>query len=82
VFADGSRQRHRWDGREKWTVIEVVTPSELVSAEVDPDHIMALDCNRLNNSKCVEAFWTPVAKAVVHLMFWVQNVLSLAGLLG
>ncbi|BCW93551.1 MAG: peptidase [Thermoanaerobaculum sp.] len=82
VFADGSRQRHRWDGREKWTVIEVVTPSELVSAEVDPDHIMALDCNRLNNSKRVEALWTPVAKAVVHFMFWVQNVLSLAGLLG
>lgn len=82
VFEDGSRQRHLWDGREKWTLIEVVTNAKLVSAEVDPDHLMALDYNRLNNSKMVNASWAPVAKAMVHLWFWLQNVLSLTGLVG
>lgn len=82
VFADGSRQRHRWDGREKWTLIEVVTAARLVSAEIDPDHLMALDVNRLNNSKLVKPSWAPVTKAVVHLWFWLQNLLSFSELLG
>ncbi len=82
VFEDGTRQRHRWDGQEKWTLIEVAAPTKLVSAEVDPDHLMALDYNRWNNSKRVKPSWAPVAKIMEVVWFWLQNLFSLTGLVG
>ena len=81
-FADDHVERREWDGAERWVRFEVVRPAKLVSAEVDPDHVMALDINRLNNSRLIEPRQAPANKAFVHLLFWLQNLLAATALVG
>ena len=57
-------------------------PSRLESAEGDPDQLMVLDVNRLNNSRRVEPCSAPRVKLMTHLLFWIQNLLELASVLG
>ena len=81
-FADDHVVRREWDGQERWVRYEVVRPSKLVSAEIDPEHVMALDINRLNNSRLIEARSAPSAKIFVHLLFWLQNLLAATAFVG
>ena len=81
-FADDHVERREWDGQERWVRYEVVRPSKLVSAEIDPEHVMALDINRLNNSRLIEARSAPSAKIFVHLLFWLQNLLAATAFVG
>jgi peptidase M1-like protein len=53
IFADGSRAREHWDGRDRWKAYSWDRPVPLVSAEVDPDHVLLLDIDRTNNSRTV-----------------------------
>ncbi len=53
TFADGSTASERWDGRERWKLFTYDRTAAAVSAEVDPDHVLLLDINRLNNSHAV-----------------------------
>jgi aminopeptidase N len=50
TFADGTRAREHWDGRDRWKLYSWDRPSAALSAEVDPDHVLLLDINRTNNS--------------------------------
>jgi hypothetical protein len=81
-FADDHVERRAWDGRERWVRYEIVRPSKLVSAEIDPEHALALDVNRLNNSRLIEARPAPAAKIFVHFLFWMQNLLAATALVG
>jgi hypothetical protein len=81
-FADDTVERREWDGAERWVRYEVVRPAKLVSAEIDPDHTWALDVNRLNNSRLVEPRQAASTKLLVHLLFWLQNVLAATALVG
>jgi hypothetical protein len=49
-FADGSRQRRRWDGQGSWTALDYRGEVPLEAAIVDPDARVLLDDNLLNNS--------------------------------
>ncbi len=82
AFADDHVERRAWDGQERWVRYEIVRPAKLVSAEVDPDDVMALDINRLNNSRLIEARSAPTAKIFVHFLFWMQNLLAATALVG
>ena len=82
TFADDHVERREWDGEERWVRYEIVRGAKLVSAEVDPDHVMALDINRLNNSRLLEARKAPAAKILVHLLFWLQNAFAATALVG
>ncbi|HNX50251.1 MAG TPA: M1 family metallopeptidase [Thermoanaerobaculaceae bacterium] len=82
VFADGQVERHEWDGRERWQRFESLQKVKLVSAQVDPDDVMALDVNRLNNSRLLKPRRAPASKLLVHLLFWLQNLLAATALLG
>jgi len=82
AFADGHVERREWDGQERWVRYEVVRPAKLVSARVDPEEVMALDINRLNNSRLSEPRSTPSAKLFVHILFWLQNLLAASALVG
>ena len=81
-FADDHVERRAWDGQERWVRYEIVRPSKLVSAEIDPEHAMALDINRLNNSRLIDARPAPAAKIFVHFLFWMQNLLAATALVG
>ncbi len=81
-FADDHVERRQWDGAERWVRYEVVRPAKLVSAEVDPDHLMALDVNRLNNSRLVEPRQAAGYKLMVHMLFWLQNLFAATALVG
>lgn len=82
VFADGDRLRQRWDGRDRWVRYVEIRPAKLESVEIDPDHLMVLDVDPLNNSRRLEPNRMPVIKMLVHLEFWLQNVFSLTSVVG
>jgi hypothetical protein len=50
VFDDGTRQRERWDGVDRWQKLTFVRNARVVSAEIDPDHAVLLDTDFFNNS--------------------------------
>ncbi|HVU05376.1 MAG TPA: M1 family metallopeptidase [Polyangiaceae bacterium] len=49
-FEDGSRERRRWDGMERFRSFECEGPSRLVAAVVDPDLAVLLDDDLSNNA--------------------------------
>jgi hypothetical protein len=82
VFEDDETLRYEWDGRSRWKKYVEVRPAKLVSAEVDPDHLLTLDVDQLNNSRRLERNQKPAAKMITHLIFWLQNVLNLTSMVG
>ena len=80
VFADGQRSRVRWNGEERWVRFRVTGP-ELAWAEVDPDTVLLLDVDRLNNSRRVEPDRTASRRWGQRVRFWIQNVLETFSLL-
>ncbi len=82
VFENDETIRYEWDGRSRWKKYVEVRPAKLVSAEVDPDHLLTLDVDPLNNSKRLEKNRKPAAKMITHLIFWLQNVLNLTSMVG
>jgi hypothetical protein len=82
VFDDDERILHEWDGRSRWKKFVEIRPAKLISAEVDPDHLMALDVDPLNNSIRLEKNRKPAAKMITHLIFWFQNIFNLTAMVG
>jgi hypothetical protein len=74
----GAAGAEPWRGRFKR--LELTSETRLVSASVDPDDLLKLDVNRLNNARRSE----PDSKAAslwgARLLFWMQQLLALAGL--
>jgi len=81
TFADGSVERRQWDGEKRWARWTFRGGPKLVSAEVDPDQIMVLDSNRLNNSRTREEDPGPALGYLAQVLFWVQTLMAAAGLL-
>jgi len=79
-FEDGGVLRRQWDGEKRWIRWTLTTDRELVSAEVDPDGKLALDLNRLNNSRRKEPDRWPRRKLVTELLFWFQGFFAAGGL--
>ena len=82
VFEDGESVRYEWDGRSRWKKYVEVRQAKLVSAEVDPDHLLALDVDPLNNSIRLKKNRKPAAKMITHLVFWLQNLFQLTSMVG
>ena len=79
VFADGARERRRWDGRAPSIQLTHRGPAELVEARVDPDGRIPLEHERLANDWRVP-FRRPAWRAALRAGFWEQNLLQLVGL--
>lgn len=79
---DGRSLRRTWDGDRRWVSYTVRGPAKVVSAEVDPDHVMALDANRLNNSRTERARLTPATAFAADVLHWIQALFSAAAVLG
>lgn len=54
TFQDGTTQDTKWDGKEDWKRLTLEGPSRVVHAEVDPDRILWMDQDWLNNGRIFE----------------------------
>jgi len=81
TFADGSVERREWDGEKRWARWTFLGGPRLVSAEVDPDDVMVLDLNRLNNGRTREEDSGPALGYMARILFWVQTLMAATGLL-
>ncbi|HET7359455.1 MAG TPA: M1 family metallopeptidase [Rhodanobacteraceae bacterium] len=54
-FADGSSETVQWNDASLWRRFTWDKPARAVSAELDPQHMMFLDTDRLNDSRTVKA---------------------------
>jgi hypothetical protein len=75
---DGRKDGRPWLGR--WKRIELTGERRLVSATVDPANRLAIDVNRLNNSRRVEPDGRAAAHWGVRWVFWLQQMLAVVGL--
>jgi len=75
---DGQKDGRPWLGR--WKRIELTGERRLVSATVDPVNRVAIDVNRLNNSRRVEPDGRAAAHWGVRWVFWLQQMLAMVGL--
>jgi hypothetical protein len=55
TFADGSHQDMAVTAQQSWQRFELVTRSKAVSAELDPDGLLRMDANKLNDSYAIAA---------------------------
>jgi hypothetical protein len=62
VFDDGTRLREHWNGEDRWTKFTYTRNAKVISAEVDPDHVILLDTNFFNNSITTDANYIPAHK--------------------
>ncbi len=77
VFEDGHEIRESWDGRDRWRLVVVEREAKLDHAVVDPGHVLALDIDRVNNSRRVERrARMPAVKWGSKWMVWLQDLLA------
>jgi hypothetical protein len=83
-FADGQQASARWDGRQASKTFVFESESPAVAAEVDPDCILLLDENRLNNVRRLTSVSNvPTRRWVVRWMVWLEDaMLSSLAVLG
>jgi hypothetical protein len=76
TFDDGERVTEHWDGADRWKLYSYVRPASVVSAEVDPDHVLLLDVDYTNNSKTLQPSTGRAAtKWSLKWMVWLQDCL-------
>ena len=73
-FDDGKVLRRDWAGAARWVRWTFTGPAKLESVEVDPDHLLALDVDRLNNGRRAEPERAPALALVTDLMYWLQSL--------
>lgn len=77
VFEDGSEMRESWDGQDRWRRLDITGTVRADYAVVDPDRKLALDVNRLNDSR-LRGFG---AQGIVRLAgrwgLWMQGALHI-----
>jgi len=75
AFADGSSKTVRWEGERSWQRFSWTTHSKAVSAQLDPDHRIYLDTNKLDDSRTLESDrsaarrWGSDVAALVQTLF-------------
>ena len=75
-FADGTVQRERWDGVERWTTFGYQRPSRATRAFVDPDRVLLLDVDFTNNSRTLSPRAQQAAtKWSLTWLVWLQDAL-------
>lgn len=80
TFANGEQTWASWDGRDPARTIHFRGPSPATAAHLDPERVLLLDANYLNNA-IVPASPTnaPVGKWVARWIVWMQNTMLSSG---
>ncbi len=81
-FEDGSETREEWDGKARTKDLTFQRNVPVVKAEVDPDHVLAIDINYINNAKTVEPKTSAIWKYTISVLFWIQNVFHVLAVFG
>jgi len=79
VFSDGSRVREHWNGVDRWIKYTYIRNAKVVSAEIDPDHVVLLDKDLFNNSYSTRANNIPARKLTNLWLSVEQLAAQLAG---
>ena len=79
-FDDGSSERVKWTGVDRWKRFTFEKTTRAAWASVDPDAKVLLDVNWLNNGMRREPVQAPAQRMRMGLIFWVQNLLQGAGI--
>jgi hypothetical protein len=75
-FADGTMTDERWHGADRWRTFDYERESKLVAVEIDPERVLALDVNRVNNSWSATPHGERAAdRWALRWMGWLQHVL-------
>lgn len=77
-FADGSRQRKRWDGRGRFAAIDAESTSRLVAAVVDPDDRVLLD-DDLTNNRAISSGRRAAPRVVERVLYAGELALGVLG---
>ncbi|MEM7479828.1 MAG: M1 family metallopeptidase [Acidobacteriota bacterium] len=80
-FEGGRVERREWDGDRRWARFTFTDRSKIESAEVDPDQVLALDVNRLNNGRSREPDSAPATSFFASILYWLQNLFQTASVL-
>ncbi|MBT8461810.1 MAG: M1 family metallopeptidase, partial [Gemmatimonadetes bacterium] len=76
VFEDGEQVEWSWDGRSRWKRFVYEGPSRLAKAMVDPERVLLLDVNYVNNTRrLVPAGRWAAFKWAGKWMVWVQDLM-------
>ncbi len=82
TFKNGEQVRERWDGRDRWKMFTYERGVEAVSAQVDPERVLLLDIDYVNNSRTLEPRGDEAAtKWMLKWMVWLQDLLLTAAYL-
>jgi len=76
-FSDGELVRETWDGRDRVKVYRFAREATVVRAAIDPDNLVPLDIDRLNNSLRINPESTVPDKYTLKGFFWMQSLLQL-----
>lgn len=81
TFADGEEVLEEWNGKARSYEFEYVRAEKIVKAEIDPDNIISMDINLINNSKVVKKDKDVVWKYFSKVMMSFQSVFHLFSIL-
>ena len=80
TFAGGEQAWARWDGRDDSRTFRFQGPAPATSAHLDPERVLLLDTNPLNNLIATPSPTNvPVAKWMARWMVWLQNAVLTYG---
>ena len=77
TFSDGAEIKESWNGKARWKIFSYSKNAKITRVEVDPEHILVLDVNPINNTwiKQSEA-GISAGKWASKWMIWLQNVME------
>lgn len=75
TFRGVAPERRVWPPGERWARWEFERAEPLVSAQLDPDHLLPLDADWTNNARRVELSYGAALHWSARLVFWIQQVL-------
>ena len=79
-FENGEEARATWDGRDESRTFRFQAQARAVSAHLDPDRVVILDDNFLNNQIVPPSPTNaPVAKWMARWLVWMQNTILTYG---
>ena len=81
TYADGSHQDLVWNDDRRWARFVVTRPSKVVSAELDPEHQVYLDADKLNDSYATKSDGSAARRWAVDAATLLHNFYSLLGTL-